>query len=336
MPPADVSLSRLLLVAAAALLLSYGMGFIVWRILRAWRVIDRPNERSSHSEATARGGGLGIMVLWLLGAVVVASQLSSRLAWLLSGTATILAVLSFVDDRKPLPWWVRLGVQTGVAVIGSVGLAGEMSIWWLCLVAILLVGYANAFNFMDGINGLATGQVVLSAIGTVMVALAAGIPSNHPAIWLSILLAGCAAGFFPHNFPRPKMFMGDVGSVPIGFISMFLSAWLARDGRAGLWMSLGALHAGFVLDTSITMIRRALRKERIHEAHREHFYQRLVRAGWPHSGVTGLYLGLAAALQVMLVLATLRQALPVALLATILVWVAYFCFCEWEFSRRKH
>lgn len=323
------------MVAAGAV--SYVLGFVVWRMLRAWQVIDRPNERSSHTEATPRGGGLAILAVWLIGAGVLAGRSGSGLAWLAVGLGGVLALVSFVDDRRPLPWWVRLGVQLVVAVVASLGLAGDAPAWWLGLLAVLLAGYANAFNFMDGVNGLAAGQAAISAVGMAAMALAAGLPPTHPAVILSVLLAGAAAGFLPHNFPRARMFMGDVGSVPLGFMLMFLTAWLARDGGAWLWLPLGALHAGFVLDTSITMFRRAWRGEKVHEAHREHFYQRLVRAGWSHPAVTGVQLILSTGVLAMWLAVVMNEKsqLTLAMAATVMVWGAYFVFCEWVFTRRR-
>jgi UDP-N-acetylmuramyl pentapeptide phosphotransferase/UDP-N-acetylglucosamine-1-phosphate transferase len=153
---------------------------------------------------------------------------------------------------------------------------------------------------------------------------------------LSVLLAGCAVGFLPHNFPQARMFMGDVGSVPLGFLLMFLSVWLARDGGGWLWLPLGALHAGFVLDTSITMIRRALRGEKVQEAHREHFYQRLVRAGWSHPAVTGVQMMLSVGLLAMWLTVVIvgRNLLVPAAMVTVTVWTVYFAFCERVFVRR--
>lgn len=337
MPPADFHFSGLGAIVLTAAAVSYALGFAVWRMLRAWQVIDRPNERSSHTEATPRGGGLAILAVWLIGAGVLAGRTSSGLSWLALGMGGMLALVSFVDDRRPLPWWVRLGVQLLVAGVASLSLAGDSPVWWLGLLAILLAGYANAFNFMDGVNGLAAGQAVCSAAGMALIAVVAGLPPTHPAVILSALLAGGAAGFLPHNFPRARMFMGDVGSVPLGFLLMFLTAWLARDGGAWLWLPLGALHAGFVLDTSITMLRRVLRGEKVHEAHREHFYQRLVRAGWSHPAVTGVQMMLSMGVLAMwlAVVMTGRSLSLLAITVTVLAWAVYFAFCEWAFTRRS-
>jgi UDP-N-acetylmuramyl pentapeptide phosphotransferase/UDP-N-acetylglucosamine-1-phosphate transferase len=116
-------------------------------------------------------------------------------------------------------------------------------------------GYANVFNFMDGINGLAAGQAVATAIGTALVGVAAGLPAGHPAIVLAVLVAGAAGGFLPHNFPRARMFMGDVSSVPLGFMLAVLAVWVARDANWWLIVPLGLLHTNFWLDSGLTIVR---------------------------------------------------------------------------------
>ena len=336
---AESGILTLITLAGGSAMVSYILGFGVWRMLRAWQVIDKPNERSSHVEPTPRGGGLGMMALFLSGAAILSWGTGSGLSWVVTAAAGVLAAVSFWDDRHPLPWWVRLGVQFFTALAVTTGLrtgAGWEGIGLGVLLILLLAGYANAFNFMDGINGLAAGQAVISAAGTVAVAVAGGVSPTHPAVLLSVLLAGVAAGFLPHNFPKARMFMGDVGSVPLGFLLMAFSVWIVHDGGHWLWMPLGALHTGFILDTGVTMMRRILRGEKVYQAHRDHFYQHLIRAGWSHQAVTGSQMGMALGVLAMIVGITLRRPdwLPLALAATVVVWTAYFVFCEREFSRR--
>jgi UDP-N-acetylmuramyl pentapeptide phosphotransferase/UDP-N-acetylglucosamine-1-phosphate transferase len=338
MPPAESVITRLVLLTAAAAGASYALGFGVWRLLLAWRVLDKPNARSSHSQPTPRGGGLGIMAIFLTGAFFLAGP--SILGRLVPSAAGFLVLISFVDDRRPLPWWGRLGAQFLAALVVALCLpagTGLERIGLTALMAVLLAGYANAFNFMDGINGLAAGQAALSAAGMAVLAVAAGLPPAHPAVLLCVLLAGAALGFLPHNFPRARMFMGDAGSVPLGFLLMALTAWLAHDGGAWLWVPLGALHAGFILDTGFTLLRRALRGERFYEAHREHFYQRLIRAGRSHAAVTGLQLGLTLWGLVLMgaaVFAGGRLALLLAFGGSLASWTVYFVYCERAFARR--
>jgi len=198
-----------------------------------------------------------------------------------------------------------------------------------------IVGYANAFNFMDGINGIAASQAAVTGIGTIAVAVAAGVSLVDPALVLAAIIAGAAAGFLPHNFPRARMFMGDVGAVSLGFGLAAISVWIAADYGWWLLVPLGCLHANFVLDTTITVIRRILRGEVFHQAHREHFYQRLVRAGWSHTRVTLTELVLQIVVAAVLTLAVSQgksAAFGVAI-AVVAVWAGFFAFCEREFRR---
>lgn len=311
-------------------------------LLRAG-VIDQPNARSSHLQPTARGGGLGFVATWILGWLLFRPAFDG--SWILPGllgAALFLAVVSFLDDVRSLSVWLRLGAQGLVALVGllllkpawpDVALLPQLLAWSAAWV--WLVGYTNAFNFMDGINGLAALQAVVSAAGMAGVALAAGGHATEPSVWLALLLSGSVAGFVPYNFPRAKMFMGDVGSAPLGFLLAAASLWIARDHGCSLLLPLMALQAGFVLDTGVTLLRRCWRGERIFQAHREHFYQRLVRSGWSHTAATSLQIGIQVVISALIpaVISTHPAWLPVAVAGTCLSWGLFFWFCEWRFRR---
>ena len=336
----DHTIAILVTLTTISALASYVIGFGVLHLLRVWQVVDNPNARSSHKAPTPRGGGLGILAIFLAGAALTAWLTVSDMSWLVMVIAGLLAMVSFMDDRRPLPWWGRLGCQLFAALVVSMAMLRgfnleEMGLGVLLLV--LLVGYSNAFNFMDGINGLAAGQAAISAAGMASLGVLGGVPPGHPAVLLSVILAGAAAGFLPHNFPHARMFMGDVGSVPLGFVLMLLTAWLAQAGGQWLWIPLGALHVGFILDTGVTMLRRALRGAKLYEAHREHFYQRLVRAGRTHVTVTGMQIGMSVVVLTMLMVVTAsrRELLPLAAATTTIGWIAYFVYCEREFTRHN-
>ena len=330
-------------VFGAAAIVSYGLGFLIRFGLRRWQVVDRPNARSSHEVPTPRGGGLGIMIVVLAGGVCVGWANGIGLVWPVLAATAVLAVVSFWDDRKPLSWRVRMGFQSLAAAFvatelawGSFVLHGPaVALIATVTLAFVFVGYANAFNFMDGINGIAGGQALVTGLGTAFVAIAVGAPVGHPAILLSLLIVGAAAGFLPHNFPRAKMFMGDVGSVPCGFLLAVLAAWVARDFGWWLLVPLGLLHANFVLDTAITVVRRIFRGERWHEAHREHFYQRLVRAGRSHTFVTLLEMGLQVMIMGLLILYLRAGVAARAVLAgaVLLLWLTFFGWVECCFRR---
>jgi UDP-N-acetylmuramyl pentapeptide phosphotransferase/UDP-N-acetylglucosamine-1-phosphate transferase len=190
---------------------------------------------------------------------------------------------------------------------------------------------------MDGINGLAAGQAIVTGLGMALLGSVVSGQSSmvSPPVLLSLVIAGACAGFLPHNFPKARMFMGDVGSAPLGFLLAALVVWIARDYGWWLLIPLGLLHANFVLDTGLTLARRILRGERWYEAHREHFYQRLIRAGKSHPFVTGVEMALQGVVLGLMVLYLYASA-PVraGLIAlVILMWLAFFAYCERLFRR---
>lgn len=337
------------MVGLMAAVVSLGLGWPVRGLLRRLNVIDRPGNRSSHQLPTVRGGGLGIIAVVLAGGLVLASKVGPLpVAWLL-GSAVVLATVSFWDDLRSLGaairfgchaaaavavlfslgwprWEISLGAQAGFTVPAGIAL-GVGFLW--------LAGYTNAFNFMDGINGIAGMQASVAGAGMALVAGTATGQWAAPPVLFSGLLAGATLGFLPHNFPRARMFMGDVGSAPLGFLLAATLLWLVRDLGAGLLVPLLLLHANFVLDTGITLARRIRRGEKWHQPHREHFYQRLVRAGRSHPSVTLTEFGLQL-LVLLLVLAfpgagaAGRVGLGVAVLA---VWGLYFAYAESVFRQ---
>jgi Fuc2NAc and GlcNAc transferase len=339
LPPNFGSLVAYFLVAAGA---SFFFCFPTRRLLVDRGVIDQPNARSSHLVPVARGGGIAVLsAFFLVGAVALNATWSLALTAL---AALLLAVVSFVDDLRSLRPLLRLAVHAAAALVALCALySGRLAVLspgaTVCVVGVgflWIIGYTNAFNFMDGINGIAGMQIVTTGVGTAIVGLAAGGHPEDPAIVLSIVLAGAGAGFLPHNFPRVRMFLGDVGSAPIGFCLAVLSFWLARD--LGWWL-LGAfalLHANFVLDTSFTLARRIWRRERCFEPHREHFYQRLLRAGKSHQFITG-WEGLLQVFVAILVVAAVRMSWTVRIIMfgiVCTVWTIFFAYAELEFRRR--
>ena len=337
----EIQPTSLLLWCLFALLLSYIFGYLVWRLLITCKIYDNPNDRSSHKVPTPRGGGIGIMVVALSGVGIIAYRTSSITACVLVVTGVLLSSISFLDDRKSLTWWFRLGMHLLVGIIGSATIWGLDSAYSICAVFIstlLLAGYANSCNFMDGINGLATGHAIVCSAGTAIIAIVVGMPITHPAILVSTILTGAVAGFMPHNFPKARMFMGDVGSVPLGYILMFQTLWISKVGGLWLLLPLGALHTGFILDTSITFVRRLARADVWYKPHREHFYQRLVRSGRTHEMVTGLQLFIEISILAMLFSLTTmcRELLSIAMPIACLTWLIYYTYCEREFNMRSN
>jgi len=332
------SMMELAGVGAGTAAVSYLVGWLVFFGLRRWQIIDVPNARSSHSRPTPRGGGLGIIATFLAATALLASSREGA-AWLVFFTVGGLALVSFLDDRLRLSWRLRLGGHLVAAALGAFWLRPEVGMaacWVVPILVLLLAGHANAFNFMDGINGLAAGQAVVVALGLAVLAVGSGGAPLHPAGLLALALAGAAAGFLPHNFPRARMFMGDVGSVPIGFALMLLAVWLAHDRGPSLWVPLLAIQSGFILDTGLTLVRRWRSGAALHEAHREHFYQRLVRAGWSHPSATGSFLAVSSGVSVAALVLARSNWSPVWAVAVCSVgWGGYFAVCETVFRARS-
>ena len=268
-----------------------------------FRLLDLPNERSLHQTPTPRTGGLAIMGGVLVGLVALAvggawptSQgPTGWFGWPTSvwivGLTSSLAVVSFLDDRRGLPVVVRFGVHLAAAVMLTVGAQltvsridmphiGTFELGWLSLIVSIafLVWMTNLYNFMDGMDGFAAGMTLL---GGGFLASLAWRAEHRLILVLSLLLAVAALGFLAHNFPPAKIFMGDVGSVPTGFLIGALILLGCRDGLFTVWVPL-MLFSPFIIDATATLIRRAAHGEQVWIAHRTHYYQRLVLLGWGH------------------------------------------------------
>jgi UDP-N-acetylmuramyl pentapeptide phosphotransferase/UDP-N-acetylglucosamine-1-phosphate transferase/uncharacterized SAM-binding protein YcdF (DUF218 family) len=290
------------------------LGFVVsvtvveWMRRNALRLnrVDIPNERSSHTVPTPRGGGLGIslsvIALWLvfIGAFSHQMNIPSIVALGFPIAAVCAAGVGWTDDRYSLSSRLRLllyalicsGFIAAVGIFDSVGLpllghfplvGGVASI----LTLLWLVGFLNIFNFMDGIDGLAGSQAVIASLFWLLVCLLEG---QFALAMLSGLIAATSLGFLLHNMPPARIFMGDVGSAFLGFAlaAIPLMAYV-QTGNARLPV-VGALFvAPFILDGTFTIVRRAMRRENIFKAHRSHIYQKLFIAGSTHAQVTKEY-----------------------------------------------
>jgi len=265
--------------------------------LKKRAILDLPNERSMHTCPTPRGGGLAVMAVVSTGMALALfvdfsiqnGSLAARFtghahlpfAWLLAALLPLIAV-SWTDDRKGLSARMRLAVHLAAAGAGSMAFgtgtllpAGTLP--FAADRALMIVGWAwfmNLYNFMDGIDGLTGVQTVSVALGvgalsqTLMTLGPASL--GHEAA-LGFLLMGAACGFLVFNWPPASIFLGDAGSVPLGFLVGFLLLSLAVEGARAPALLLSLY---YLADSGITLIRRALRGEKIWQAHREHFYQR--------------------------------------------------------------
>jgi UDP-N-acetylmuramyl pentapeptide phosphotransferase/UDP-N-acetylglucosamine-1-phosphate transferase len=326
------------------------LAFPVIRWLRSRQVLDRPNERSSHVVPTPRGGGLALVLVLIPGFIILYLTSREPFALLLAVGSVLLAGISFLDDLRPLRPAIRFSIHLAAALllvagmafwnpgreVASVAFQGGLVIpGWLIgsLLCLYLVGYTNAFNFMDGINGISGMQAIISGSGVAIMAVLVDQAELHSIALAAALVAGSAVGFLPHNFPRARVFMGDVGSVPIGFVTAGLGVVFAF--KAGFWLLLPLvlLHSNYILDTSITLLRRIARGEKWYLPHREHFYQRLIRSGFSHSFVTFsegcLQLATMGGAIACLYLTPSLQALVAA--GVILLWLSFFAWAELRF-----
>jgi UDP-N-acetylmuramyl pentapeptide phosphotransferase/UDP-N-acetylglucosamine-1-phosphate transferase len=187
---------------------------------------------------------------------------------------------------------------------------------------------------MDGINGLVPGLLVLLPLGA---ALLFGVGGDVTPLLIALVLAGAMAGFLPFNFPRPRIFLGDVGSVPLGFSCGVLLMWMAVTMTdSALYKTLAVLPFYFYLEGSLTVIRRLCRGEKLSHAHREHFYQRLVRAGWSHTRTTS-WVWVLQLVVIALACWQIRVGWRVEFLwlAAGLVWGGFFAYAETVFRRSQ-
>jgi UDP-N-acetylmuramyl pentapeptide phosphotransferase/UDP-N-acetylglucosamine-1-phosphate transferase len=273
----------------AALLVAFVISFIGIRVLLralAHVALDRPNYRSLHERPVPRTGGIAI----LLG---VATSLAFGAAplWLPMALAAALAVLSFLDDVRGMPAWVRLLGHVSACAVLAWFFLSPMNLLELALVACGVAWMTNLYNFMDGSDGLAGG---MSVIGFAAYAAAAWLAGESALAVLSLALVGGSAAFLLHNFHPARVFLGDVGSVPLGFLAGALGVVGWRNDAWPLWFPL-LVFGPFVGDATLTLARRLLRGERVWRAHREHYYQRMVRMGLGHRGTAAVgYAAMAA------------------------------------------
>jgi UDP-N-acetylmuramyl pentapeptide phosphotransferase/UDP-N-acetylglucosamine-1-phosphate transferase len=298
-------------------------------------MLDRPNERSLHGRPVPRSGGIAIAAGIAAWATVNQGAAPQGIGTILA-IAGALAVISLADDVLRLPALLRLAAHlaAAAAVLGlAIGVA-EPALFIVLLLAI--AWYANLYNFMDGSDGLAGGMTILGFGAYAWVAQQAGHDALAAA---SGGIAIATLAFLLANFHPARIFMGDVGAVPLGFLAGSLGVLGWREGVWPLWFPV-LVFAPFVCDATLTLVKRLWRRERIWEAHKEHYYQRLVRMGFGHRATAWIeYAAMAACAATALFFRAAEpgaQAGALAAAALVLIGIAVWIDVRWSrWTRRQ-
>jgi UDP-N-acetylmuramyl pentapeptide phosphotransferase/UDP-N-acetylglucosamine-1-phosphate transferase len=286
-------------------------------LLRMKRALpmDHPNHRSLHEQPMPRTGGIGIM----LGVACGWAALWPAALMPVLGLALALAGLSLLDDARGLSAGLRLGLQIAAAA-SFIALRPSLpgGFWGAAAALLAVVWMTNLFNFMDGANGLAGGMALF---GFGFYALAAGLGGAPALAAAALCVAAAAAGFLWFNFDPARIFMGDAGSIPLGFLAAALGLAGWQDGVWPLGFPV-LVFSPFIVDASVTLLKRLSRGEKVWQAHREHYYQRLVRMGLGHrrTALAGYCLMLVCGLSAL----ALSAAPPPAQIAILLAWCALY------------
>ena len=334
-PPFDAMPATLILMPLAGLL-AWGLTAAMRHYALSARLLDQPNERSSHSVPTPRGGGVAIVASFvaLMALAAGLGLVAPAFLWMLLGTSVPIAVVGWLDDRSGVParWRFLAHAAAAVALLWMLGgippvpiLGHSVDLGWsgLALCTAYIVWMVNLCNFMDGIDGIAGIEAITVSLGGALCWwLATGTPHWH----LPVLFAACVAGFLVWNYPPAKIFMGDAGSGFIGMVLGLFSLWTAQQATQVFWCWF-ILLGGFMVDATTTLVRRVRRGEKFNVAHRSHAYQYAARRFSSHKkvslafGAINLLWLLPFALLVALKL--LDGAVATMLAYTPLVWLAF-------------
>ena len=296
-------ISALIIFTLAGLANLIAMPQIIKQLQRR-NVLDVPNERSSHAAPTPRGGGIGIIGISAVG--IIAGLFLNVIPgdgfiFAALGGVVTLAFLGFDDDQKNLSPLFKLLIQGGIAAAAVwfsgiplttfdfpfvpahvLGFSGSVFAW------LWLVGFTNIFNFMDGANGLAGSQILFAGVAFSVL----GVGTNDTQLMFTgALVAGAALGFLKYNFPIAKVFMGDVGSLPAGFL-LALMVLRAAEGPAADQVTIATpllFIWPFLYDGTYTLVNRIVHKRNPFRPHRSHLYQRVMIAGATHEQITTRY-----------------------------------------------
>ena len=278
--------------------LSYLLVYLIRRYAERRQIIDHPNERSSHVTPTPRGAGLAVVILVIGMGLWFAREVgwSRSLIYIVCGL--VIAWLGWRDDVSSLTARLRFAVQGLVAAVSIFGLGyfkavtiplfGELQLGVVGVIITFLwiVGLINAYNFMDGIDGIAGGVALAGALGWMMLA---SHMHNNFVFWIALAIAASSLGFLGHNWSPAKIFMGDVASTFLGYTFAVLPLLSADQGGDALMLGT-LLMWTFIMDSSVTFFQRLFKGEKLLYGHRSHLYQRLVIGGYKHATVSTFYI----------------------------------------------
>lgn len=275
-------------------ILAFGFTYFMRAYALKKNIIDNPNERSSHSIPTPRGGGVAVVGSYLLALVTLmySQQLALHTGFVLMAAGFVIALLGFLDDHGHINSMLRLAIHflVAIGVVVSLGGFSEVTIFngvqigfIANIIAVLfLVWLLNLYNFMDGINGIASVEAITATVSMAILYLLLSISLNSEILWL---LAACVFGFLLWNFPKAKIFMGDACS---GFLGLILGilALIALKEDLALFCAWVICLGVFIVDATYTLIKRVLGGYKMYDAHRSHSYQILSRKCGSHTPVT--------------------------------------------------
>ncbi len=322
-PPGNALALGIVTVAAG---LCASLIFILQPVLRRY-ALARPNARSSHREPTPQGGGMAVMVVTICMTIAVVPLIGlpppvQTKVWIVLAAAALIGGIGAIDDLWPLPIVIRLLVQVIGGALVLTALPEALRIvplipTWLerALLLLAMLWFVNLTNFMDGIDWMTFVEISSVMVGLVALGGMGALPAD--AVVVALTLLGAMFGFAPFNKPAARLFLGDVGSLPIGLVTAWLLILLAGNGHLAAAIILPLY---YLADATITLLKRILRGEYFWHAHRDHFYQHALDNGMPISTILARICAVNLGL---VILASISVAIPssVAQIATLAISV---------------
>lgn len=320
------------LVVALAASISAGVILALLPLLHRY-AMAHPNARSSHRRATPQGAGLAVIAATLIVAAAVTAGLRDApfALWLVFAATVFIAIVGAVDDIRTVEVVPRLAMQAFAVAAVIAALPAELRVlpmlpWWIerALLLVAALWFVNLTNFMDGIDWMTIAEFVPMALGLALIGFLGALPLHG--VVVALALCGGLIGFAPFNKPVARIFLGDVGSLPIGLLFAWLLLLVAGQGQ---WAAALVLPLYYLADATITLIRRAVRGDKVWQAHRTHFYQRATDRGWSVPEIVAHVFGVNA---VLVVLATVSVLWP-GLLGTVIALLGGAAAVAWLLTR---